>query len=409
MASCAPFDPTGPYVRGLVDFVDCQAVALGSEGYQALGAGSQFGYALSGLLTIYIAFIGYRLLLGHGMALRDSVTVALRIGIVLALATQWAAYRPLVFGLVTAGSEEVASTILPPGSLGGDNVAGLINRVQAVNGAMNRIVEIPLAAAPTTTAEEGSLPAAQTASAVPVGLTASQQTMIGSANMVLLISTLSGILSVHVIAGLLLALGPLFVACLLFDATRGFLAGWIRVLVATILGGIAAPTVIALQLAILEPQVVALVNQIGSGTAVGTLPAEIAATTSLFALIMFATLAGVAMVAARFHLPVSVHREISQVLERTIAPTKTPVAGRGLPPPSVEEARGRAQGVADAVAALDRREQRQLAASGGDRHFFTPLGDRSVGNDATIPQLRGEAGRRTTRRQSAGGNRRDKV
>ena len=42
MAICTPFDPTGPYVSGLLSYIDCQSVAVAQEGYRALGASTAF-------------------------------------------------------------------------------------------------------------------------------------------------------------------------------------------------------------------------------------------------------------------------------------------------------------------------------------------------------------------------------
>jgi len=97
MAGCPPFDPNGPYISSVLAYVDCQGLSLGEAGYRALGAGSAFGMALTGLLTIFVALIGYRLLLGGEFSIRETATTALKLGIVLALATQWSAYRIVIF------------------------------------------------------------------------------------------------------------------------------------------------------------------------------------------------------------------------------------------------------------------------------------------------------------------------
>jgi type IV secretion system protein VirB6 len=415
MARCPAFDPLGPYVRNLVDFVDCHAVMLGAEGYRALGPGTQFGYALTGLLTIYVAFIGYRLLLGESVGLRDGVSIALRVGIVLALATQWSAYQPLVFDLATKGPEDVATSILSPGALGGDSTIGLTNRVQGVNSALDNIARTPLTQsqepAQQTVTEEAqptlSRPPAQT---TPRSMTAEQQKSVALANSVLLVATLAGILSVHVVIGLLLALGPLLVACLLFDALRGFFFGWVRVLAGTALGSIAVPTVVALELAVLEPQVLALRAQLDAGETVSMLPAEILATTGLFAIVLFAALIGTAMVAGGYHLPGPVRREIIRMFERSEAQAGARTMNDINRSANADETRGRAHVVADAVAALERREQRILAGGAGDMRFFRSHSGRQERRDPGIaPQPLDQAGRRTARRQSTGGNRRDRL
>ena len=63
--------------------IDCQAFGLVERGYAALAAPSgPASVALTGLLVIAVALLGYRLLLGRGI-LSDSVGLVVRIGIVL--------------------------------------------------------------------------------------------------------------------------------------------------------------------------------------------------------------------------------------------------------------------------------------------------------------------------------------
>ena len=50
----------------MLDFVDCQAQAIGAGGYQALAApGSTLSLVLTGFLTLFVALFGYRMLFGH--------------------------------------------------------------------------------------------------------------------------------------------------------------------------------------------------------------------------------------------------------------------------------------------------------------------------------------------------------
>src|SRR5439155_567824 len=53
---------------------------------------------------------------------------------------------------------------------------------------------------------------------------------IGGSRMLFLVGAIGGLAAVRMIAGLLLAVGPLFVAFLLFENTRSLFEGWIRVL-----------------------------------------------------------------------------------------------------------------------------------------------------------------------------------
>ena len=63
----------------------------------------------------------------------------------------------------------------------------------------------------------------------------------------LVVSALAGLVGVRIVIGFLLAIGPLLIACLLFEGSRGLFMGWLRALVGTLIAAIAVPAVLALQ------------------------------------------------------------------------------------------------------------------------------------------------------------------
>jgi len=76
----------GSYVSAILAFVDCQAQTLGAFGYQALAApGSLFSLILGGLLTLFVALFGYRMMLGQVPSIREGVLAFVKIGIVMML------------------------------------------------------------------------------------------------------------------------------------------------------------------------------------------------------------------------------------------------------------------------------------------------------------------------------------
>src|ERR1700709_2150969 len=108
MGSCPSFDASAPYVSAVLSFTDCQGLALAADGWGALGPGMPFGAVLTGLLTVLVALLGYRVVLGEMLALGEGVSVVVRIGMVIALATQWSAWQALVFDVATQGPQEIA-------------------------------------------------------------------------------------------------------------------------------------------------------------------------------------------------------------------------------------------------------------------------------------------------------------
>ena len=71
---------------------------------------SPFQTALTALLTIYVALIGYRMLFASGGArLSDGPGIALKIGAILALVTSWATFQTLVFDVAAQAPLEIAA------------------------------------------------------------------------------------------------------------------------------------------------------------------------------------------------------------------------------------------------------------------------------------------------------------
>lgn len=412
MASCAPFEPLGAYVSNVLAWTDCQALGLGEEGYRALGPGSAFGLALTGLLTIYVALIGYRLLLGGGVTVREGLTAALKIGFVLALATQWPAYRVLVYDVATRTPEAAAAGFLNSAGLNSGGSGALAARLDGVNGALAQMVDNAGAAraaqpAPANVQPQAAAPPRPAQAVLSEAATGTVTSAIGA----MVASALAGLLSVRVVIGLLLALGPVFIACLLFETTRGLFTGWLRVLGGAMLGAIAVPAVLAAQLAIVEPQVLALRDLLDANQAAGALPQQILGTAAVFALLVLAALVAMARVALAFALPGGRVLDLGKFMvpERPLALPAPAWASAGA---GGGDERSRAQRVADAASALGWREERLGALAGPPQRLALPhpaggANDRADLSPAPLPL--GQSGRRTLQRQSAGARRRDEM
>jgi type IV secretion system protein VirB6 len=411
MAGCPPFDPNGPYISSVLAYVDCQGLSLGEAGYRALGAGSAFGMALTGLLTIFVALIGYRLLLGGEFSIRETATTALKLGIVLALATQWSAYRIVIFDVAARQPEQAATGFLAPEGLEGRGSAGLAARFDGVNAALGELLEQSAAvnkgqpsAPPSSAAPSGAL----ATGALPASAEKSIDTTIG----MLAVTALAGLLAVRMSMALLLALGPMFIATMLFDATRGFFVGWLRAVAATALAAIAVPIMLAIQLSVLEPQVMALRALLEARQPVSAMPQQIMASAAVFAVVLLALLAVLVRAAAAFRLPEPFRRNLGEFVHG-----RPPLA---LPPPewyaqgmaSMRDERSRAQLVAEAAQSIEARAERMGLAVLPPLRLALPHGElpatitpRPV--EALVPL--GQQGRRSRRRQSPGANRRDEL
>ncbi len=239
----------GGIIPQVLGAVDCQTRGFAQAGYQALtGLGSPFQAALTALLTIYIAVLGYRLLFGTGGArLADTPAIAIKVGAILALTTNWSLFQTLVFDLVATAPLQLASLIATPVavSYAADPVAGL-------QGAH----DVLMAAAQAFGKAAG--PMVQTYTSPEAGAAKALQ---AAANA--LFAGAAGVTAVATLAiGVLTAVGPVFVALFLFRQTRGLFVGWIRALLAAAFAPFAAWIVAVLMLAALEPHLAELVRQI---------------------------------------------------------------------------------------------------------------------------------------------------
>lgn len=232
--SCPPPDAPG-LVAGLLADTDCQAFGLVERGYAALASPqSATGTTLTTLMVIAVAFFGYQLMLGRGLVLADLTRLAVRMGVVLLLATSWAMVQSVVYDTVARGptrvAEELITAIAAPPPLAGIQTA-LDKIEQASIGWRQRAgIASPLVGGPPTTA------------------------MTLNVSAFLLTMTTLGLLVVsRIVLALLLALTPVVAGFLLFDATRGLLEGWLRALVAAALMPLGVLVLAAVELAIVIP------------------------------------------------------------------------------------------------------------------------------------------------------------
>lgn len=405
MASCPAFDPEGPYVINVLDWADCRILGFGADGYAALGPASSYGAAWTGLLTILVALFAYRLLLTGTVALREVVIGMVKIGAVLALAGQWPAYRTAVYDVFTSAPAALTSDLLAGSQVG---IYGLAARVDGVNVAVADL--IPLPPVPVAPTQEGEAP--QPPPQPPGTSSEENQKDIRRASSFLTVTTLAGLLSVRLVSGILLGLGPVFLACLLFDASRGLFMGWLRGLIAAALGSIAVTLIVAMELAIVEPQIVALGDLVASQQDAATLPMSIFATGAFFAVLMLVVLAAIAKISSGLRFPtqffVSNYVDVLRPEPNHIVPTVHSFRSSGPATAAASpRAPSRARDVGSALQALDRREER----ASGDQVRAIRVGDTPAAtgsNIVTVSPL-GQSDRRMAPRKSTSADRRDNI
>ena len=230
-------------IRGVLGAVDCQTRNFAEAGYSALTQSSSgFQVALTALLTIYVALIGYRMLFAaNGARLSDAPGIALRIGAILALVTSWATFQTLVFDVAARAPVEIAAVVTAPMAADRSSLAA-----QPVEGLQVAYDQLTLSAVAFgrisgPTAKAFTSPEAAAAEAL------------SNASGVLFMTTAGVIAAATLAIGVLTAVGPIFIALFLMPATRGLFAGWVRALVASALILMLGWLGITLLLSVLQP------------------------------------------------------------------------------------------------------------------------------------------------------------
>jgi type IV secretion system protein VirB6 len=403
----------GEFLSNTLRYIDCQALNIGESGYRVLSAsGSSAGLMLTSALTIFVALFGYRMLLGQVPTARDGVVAVVKVGFVLALATSWPAYRTVVYDVTMRGPAELASQIGGGAALPGSG-GGLVPWLQSVDTSLIQIAELGTGRealqAPPTDGFAVPVTAAQPGPPITAWDTIDAEEQIGKSRTLYLAATIGAFAVVRLIAGLLLALGPIFMIFLLFRGTYGLFEGWVRALVGVLLGAVATATILGVQLALLSPwlnDVIArrLVNQPTPGVAI-----EIYAAMLVFALTLLAALLVAARIGYGFRIPAALPDRLWGQDSRH-APSAILPPRENLPERASAAQPDRAQLIAAAAQNAQRRDQAlalpaaSLTERGGNPH--TPARGTS---DETATPIGRNFQRRTQTRVSALATRRDQI
>lgn len=260
MADCTAINPAAGSAETMIHTVDCYMQSNVQTGYaNLLGPGSVFSYALTIALTLYVAFVGYRLIFGRStLSISEMMPRMVMIGAVLALTSNWATYQVLVYDVLTDGPQEIVRTINPAAGKAG----GVAERVDVLSGKMVDLAdawtEFDARPEQAMTADLALEPEAIPASASGITAFVAPKDSLGP-NMLLLSALMlvlasAGVLVVaKIILGLLLLIGPIFAVLALFASTRGLTLGWGRAAVLMALIPVMAMMTSAGAVALLEP------------------------------------------------------------------------------------------------------------------------------------------------------------
>lgn len=376
---CPALTPQDPLVRGLLGVVDCNVQTMAHGGYSALFAPSAaFAGVLTAALVIYIALIGYRLMLGRSaMGVGDFALTAVKLGAVLALATQWATYQSVVYDTLFHGPEQLATSVLdgmqPQGSQFRGNVfVGLQRAFDDLSAGAasfaNPTPQLGASSSGSTALAAAAAASTPTAGQQVSGLLSANSfgaLMLVATAALLLISTLGVLLAAKIVLGVLLGVGPVFIALLLFDATRGLFEGWLRATLGFALAPLMATLLTGVALTLLEPSLV----EMEALRAQGIFMLEPVYTVTLLVLVIAGVSVGMlvatGVVAAGFRLPTRRTPAVQGSAGATVRRDSEDAAA--LP---------RAARVAAATSALDRRDATIFSAAASREAVAAAAGDR---------------------------------
>ncbi len=391
-----------------IEHIDCQAATIGSYGFQSLAEpGSPFSIAVTSLLTVFIAILGIRLILGDRLGLSDAVIAALKIGMVLTIAASWPAYRTLFYDVVLEAPADISADLLA--GTGTASSEGMTARLQGVDDAILVLTGL------------GS--GRFTAGAVPVQqgqrpdeafreIAVNDNLGWGSARLSFLAGTLVPLIVLRIAAGLLLALGPLFAGLLLFEATRSLFLGWLSALFGIMLTSTGFAVLLSVELAVLEPWLTSALRQRASDIATPSAPTELLALTLAFSIASLALLAFLTRFAVRQWVARVRPAGDAVIKDRPRFSTSGRLQPAALPAQAGSQ---RAQRIAEGIESIQRAEWAASGAAGTGgsaqtRTITMPAAARGNDGDkmvATAVPL-GQGYRRNMRRSTRAGNARDR-
>ncbi len=302
---CVAPNSAGLAARLLAD-TDCQSFGLVERGYMALSQpGGPVAALLTGLLVLAVAFFGYRLLLGRGLLLVDVVSLAIKIGVVLLLATSWEAWQAIAYDSFARAPVRVAAEMLTA-----LNATDPITGLQAALDGLEQ-------------ASIGYRTRAGIASPLVGGPAASAMTLTVSSYF-LTLSILGLLVIARILLALLLAITPLIAGFILFDATRGMAARWLAAMAATAIVPMFVLVLAAVELSILNPMITRLLSEQALERFENEAVTPIGLVTIIFALSMLAAVWAGSKIASGIRLQgVAKPAPMQEILlrENTMTPT----------------------------------------------------------------------------------------
>lgn len=401
--TCMSVQTGRQFLSTMLASIDCQGRTIGAYGYAALSdPASVTGMAVAAVLTLFVALFGIRLMLGYLSGPSGLVDSVVRVGLFLALATSWPAWRVLAYDLVLDGPAQLAGAIGRSAGLPGAS-ANLSARLQLADDGIVALTAL------------GSGRLAGGVLAVPdmdseaAGIALADQFAMGWARATFLATAIGATALSRIGAGLLLALAPLMAGLLLFTETRAIFIGWLRGLGFCALGSLAFTITAGAELAVLFPWLNNVLADRQNDVLTPSAPTELMVMTMGFAL----ATGGIMLLTARVlflsagDAPRRAGSSASEV-GRLAVPENVPLSSVAGSAPSAPSRAGLV------AAALEASMRREAGSSGGRRAPVEALARREIAESNTVGSATGDrplgdSWRRTNGRPSIAGQRRDQA
>ena len=208
----AAIDNVGSGVGASLRAIDCAAGQMAQSAFMRLFAsGGALSGALTILLTLFVALIGFGLITGRLRIGLVSLTPRIVTLIaVVTFATSWLAFQGFFYNLVVSGPDQIARILM---GIDGSATNVFADKIDAVMGALIQ-----------ASGDQGSgnqTPAESASVFSPPGLMWLGGTL-------LLLGTVGVLATCKIALAVLMALGPVFIVMALFGGTRGLFVGWLK-------------------------------------------------------------------------------------------------------------------------------------------------------------------------------------
>ncbi|HKD21618.1 MAG TPA: type IV secretion system protein [Rhizomicrobium sp.] len=303
-AVCALSQQDAGVIRELLTTTRCNVGVFSEAGYHALtGPHSIFPLAVTALLTIYVAVLGYRLLLGHGAPqLSEIPVIGIKIGTVLALTLNWTVFQTLVLDIAARAPTEIASAIVGPQYSPVDRLQTAYDQIRTDEAAFAKLAQADAQGPNSNNAIEASNELSYASNA--------------------LLAATGGLLAfATVVTGVLALVGPIFLTLFLFESAGGLFTGWVRAIAAAAFVPMLCWITTIILLAAIEPRLALLDDQRAAST-LGASASALDASTAIvtcfiiyvFAAAQFGLVIASTIVAAGFRFPARRKKEPSTAM-----------------------------------------------------------------------------------------------